>query len=82
MQQMEEFIRGADHGVILFSLGTLTSTKDLNAEARKIFRNVFAKIPQRVIWKFGEHVDGITDNVLISDWIPQQDVLGLYKKLQ
>lgn len=73
---MEEFIRGAEHGVILFSLGTVASDRDLPIETRQIFRNVFAKIPQRVMWKFGEHVDGISDNVMISDWIPQADVLG------
>lgn len=75
-QHLDKFIRGADQGVILFSLGSLAGSRDLGVEARQIFQNVFAQIPQRIIWKYGEHIDGITDNVLISDWVPQQDILG------
>lgn len=76
MQHLEEFIIGAEEGVILFSLGSIATAKDLSVETRKVFRNVFAKIPQRVIWKFAEHIDGLSDNVLISEWISQQDILG------
>lgn len=76
---MYEFIRGAEHGVILFSLGTVTTVEDLPIETRQIFKNVFAKLPQRVLWKFSERVDGISDNVMISEWVPQEDVLGGYE---
>lgn len=77
MQDLKEFISEAEQGVILFSLGTVATTKDLSTKNRQIFRNVFAKIPQRVIWKFEEQIDGVSDNVLINKWIPQQDILGM-----
>ena len=29
-----------------------------------------------VIWKWDEEMDNVPDNVLISKWIPQQDLLA------
>lgn len=75
---MEEFIQGAKHGTIVISFGTVTDTMVFRDETIPILRDVFAEIPQRVIWKSGENVGGISDNVLISKWIPQQDILGQY----
>ena len=45
-------------------------------EYKKIFVNVFAKLKQRVIWKFEDDMEGVSDNVLVSKWLPQQDILG------
>ena len=41
------------------------------------FLNTFAKIPQRIIWKWEPNVpQDFPPNVLPVDWIPQQDLLG------
>lgn len=48
---------------------------------KKIFKETFAEIPQAVIWKFEEQVEGLSDNVMVSSWVPQREILGLYKKL-
>ncbi len=30
----------------------------------------------RVLWKWGGEMEGKPENVLLRDWLPQQDVLG------
>lgn len=46
---------------------------------KQMFVRVFARLPQRVIWKWEKEsllVDSVTPNVKIVDWLPQQDLLG------
>ena len=46
-------------------------------DALDAFLRVFAKIPQRVIWKWdGQKLENASDNILFIDWLPQQDLLG------
>lgn len=42
------------------------------------FRDAFAEIPQRVVWKFEERIENISANVMLSEWIPQRDILGIF----
>lgn len=64
--------------MIVFSLGSIVNAAALSPELRSAFRDTFAEIPQRVIWKFDERIPGLSDNVMVSNWIPQMDLLGLY----
>jgi len=46
-------------------------------QKRQIFLNVFSKLKQRVIWKFeSETIPDLPPNVMLSKWVPQQDLLG------
>lgn len=39
--------------------------------------NTFSELPYKILWKFeAEEMEGKPDNVKISKWLPQQDVLG------
>lgn len=67
----------AKHGVILFSLGSLVSGMALTQKVKTALKEAFAEIPQRVIWKFDEDLEGLSDNVLVSKWLPQKEILGL-----
>ncbi len=43
----------------------------------QVFLNVFAKLPQRVIWKWEADIpDNISPNVMMTKWLPQQDLFG------
>lgn len=43
----------------------------------KIFAKVFSKLPQRVVWKWETDIpEGVSSNVFMANWIPQQDLLG------
>ncbi|KAG7164576.1 UDP-glucuronosyltransferase 3-like 1, partial [Homarus americanus] len=63
-------------GVIYVSLGSVMDSKSLPLEYQQILLQVFRRLPQRVIWKFEGELKDVPDNVMISKWLPQQDVLA------
>ncbi|XP_062551806.1 UDP-glycosyltransferase UGT5-like [Armigeres subalbatus] len=76
-QDLLRFIDEAEHGVIYFSLGAYLQSSLLPTEKRSILLKVFAKLPQRVIWKFEtDDLIDVPDNVLIRKWAPQNDILA------
>jgi glucuronosyltransferase len=47
---------------------------------KEMFIRVFARIPQRVFWKWEagtSDANRISSNVKMVDWLPQQDLLGI-----
>ncbi|XP_053298238.1 UDP-glucuronosyltransferase 2C1 [Pleuronectes platessa] len=73
---LEQFVQSAgEHGVIIMTLGTLVNA--LPKEAADEIASVFAKMPQKVIWRHkGERPSTLGNNTLIVDWMPQRDLLG------
>nr|NP_652626.1 UDP-glycosyltransferase family 302 member C1 [Drosophila melanogaster]ACL89167.1 Ugt86Da-PA [synthetic construct]AAF54591.1 UDP-glycosyltransferase family 302 member C1 [Drosophila melanogaster]AAL28439.1 GM04645p [Drosophila melanogaster]AAO74690.1 RE18708p [Drosophila melanogaster]AOQ05761.1 Ugt86Da-RA [synthetic construct] len=72
-----EFIEGAEHGVIYFSMGSNLKSKTLPLEKRQALIDTFAQLKQRVLWKFEDtDLPGKPANVFISDWFPQDDILA------
>ncbi|MED6231996.1 hypothetical protein ATANTOWER_017119 [Ataeniobius toweri] len=73
---LEKFVESAgEHGVIVMTLGTLVNALP-KAVADEI-ASVFAKMPQKVIWRHkGERPSTLGNNTLILDWMPQKDLLG------
>uniref|UniRef100_UPI0037E93983 UDP-glucuronosyltransferase 2C1-like n=1 Tax=Semicossyphus pulcher TaxID=241346 RepID=UPI0037E93983 len=73
---LEQFVQSAgEHGVIIMTLGTLVNAlpEDLADE----IASVFAKMPQKVIWRHkGKRPSTLGNNTLIVDWMPQKDLLG------
>jgi len=46
-------------------------------EKRIALLAAFGELKQRVIWKYEEEsLPGQPDNVMISNWVPQMDILG------
>ncbi|KAM4545894.1 UDP-glucuronosyltransferase 1-2-like [Odontesthes bonariensis] len=73
---LEDFVQSAgEHGVIIMTLGTLVN--GLPKEVAEEIASVFAKMPQKVIWRHkGERPSTLGNNTLIVDWMPQKDLLG------
>ncbi|XP_797549.2 UDP-glucuronosyltransferase 2C1 isoform X2 [Strongylocentrotus purpuratus] len=76
-QEMNDFVEGSgDHGIIVFTLGSVVSSlmnEDLNEKLAK----VFSELPQRVLWRLkGTRPRTLGNNTLVSDWLPQNDLLG------
>ncbi len=45
--------------------------------AFQAFMEIFKEIPQRVIWKWeGEAHKNLPSNIMMADWLPQQDLIG------
>ncbi|GAA6223850.1 UDP-glucuronosyltransferase 1-2-like [Lates japonicus] len=73
---LEEFVQSAgEHGVIIMTLGTLVNA--LPKEVADEIASVFAKMPQKVIWRhIGDRPSTLGNNTLIVNWMPQKDLLG------
>ncbi|CAJ1063855.1 Hypothetical predicted protein [Xyrichtys novacula] len=73
---LEKFVQSAgEHGVIIMTLGTLVNA--LPEDLAEEFASVFAKMPQKVIWRHkGKRPSTLGNNTLIVDWMPQKDLLG------
>ncbi|XP_017101692.3 UDP-glycosyltransferase UGT5-like [Drosophila bipectinata] len=76
-ENIRQFIEEAEHGVIYCSLGSNVKSKTLPLEKRQAFLETFSKLKQRILWKFEDSdLPGRPDNVFISDWFPQDDILA------
>ena len=74
---IEAFINGSKHGVVYFSMGSNIRAKNLPLDKREQILKAFRSLKQRVLWKFEDpKLDGKPDNVFISDWFPQDDILA------
>uniref|UniRef100_A0A0A9WBI4 UDP-glucuronosyltransferase n=1 Tax=Lygus hesperus TaxID=30085 RepID=A0A0A9WBI4_LYGHE len=76
-QDLELLLNDSPEGVIYFSLGSNLDMSQLSSKGiRDAFSNVFAKLKQRVLWKWtGKDFPPVPSNVYMSDWFPQQDIL-------
>nr|XP_018909896.1 PREDICTED: UDP-glucuronosyltransferase 2A1-like isoform X2 [Bemisia tabaci] len=80
-QDLQNWLDGAEKGVIYFSLGCNLRGKSLNEDVRANFLKVFAQLQPlgyRVLWKWelDEKIPGQSSNILAQKWIPQQSVLA------
>ena len=69
-----------DAGFIIVSFGSLLRGSNMPNELKKVFIKTFARIHQKVLWKW-EGGDGDLDmqvpsTVKLMSWMPQQDLLG------
>ena len=73
---LEAFVQSSgQHGVIVMSLGTLISA--LPREITEVIASAFARLPQKVIWRFaGAKPRSLGNNTLLLKWLPQNDLLG------
>ncbi|KAM4707180.1 UDP-glucuronosyltransferase 3A1-like [Discoglossus pictus] len=79
-QELEDFIsQSGEHGFIVVTLGSMISSLPI-FEFLKEMNSGFAKIPQKVIWryqrsKWPKELE-LAPNVKIMDWLSQNDLLG------
>uniref|UniRef100_A0A1B6DPF5 UDP-glucuronosyltransferase n=2 Tax=Clastoptera arizonana TaxID=38151 RepID=A0A1B6DPF5_9HEMI len=76
-KDIEDFINASEHGVVLFSFGSIVQSSTMSESTRRAFCDVFSQLPQRVLWKWEEdEMPEKPENVKIVKWLPQRDVLG------
>ena len=73
---MRRFVEGARHGTILVTFGSTTSK--LPSSVVQKFASAFRRLDgYRVIWRLNNKYNvELPDNVLISQWLPQNDLLA------
>ena len=74
---LKDFLDNAQDGVIYFSMGSFIQSKDWAIEKREALVNTFAKLKQKVLWKYeNETLPGNPGNIRIGSWLPQRDILA------
>ncbi|XP_039292857.1 UDP-glycosyltransferase UGT5 isoform X2 [Nilaparvata lugens] len=77
-QDLQEWMDGAEEGVIYFSLGSNMKGTSFPAEKRAAFIDAFSRLDKfRVLWKWED--DRLPDqpsNTLIRKWLPQNSILA------
>lgn len=82
LQDIEKFINESKHGVIYFSLGSLLKAETMPKAKLSAFMKAFSVLPQRVLWKWGgDTLPEKSDDIFISKWMPQRDILGKIEKM-
>ena len=76
MQPFKTFTDEAKDGFIVFTLGSFVKVSSMPKETLDTFLEVMAKIPRiKIVWKWeGQPLKNLPSNVLMIDWLPQQDL--------
>ncbi|XP_022123901.2 UDP-glycosyltransferase UGT5 isoform X1 [Pieris rapae] len=74
---MEKFLNESEHGVVLFSFGSLIKTATIPKYKEEIITRALSKLKQRVIWKYENSAEEgtLTGNILRVRWLPQYELL-------
>ena len=75
-QDIKEFIESAEHGVVYFSLGGNLRPSKMSAEKKKHIISTLTKLKQKVIWKWDEELVVDEKRIMVSKWLPQDDILA------
>lgn len=76
-KDIKQFIESAENGVVYFSMGSNIQSSQLPVQVRDGLLKAFAKLKQKVLWKWEDsNLPGKPENVLITEWFPQDDVLA------
>ncbi|KAH8311526.1 hypothetical protein KR044_006711 [Drosophila immigrans] len=79
---LAQFMDAAPAGVIYLSMGSSVRSSRLPAALCQLFVAVFARLPRHhVLWTWAGNtsellLSPLPANVLVRDWLPQQDILG------
>ncbi|XP_028900260.2 UDP-glycosyltransferase UGT5 isoform X2 [Zeugodacus cucurbitae] len=74
---IQQFLDGAEHGAIYFSLGSQVQSKDMPLKKLQIFLKVFGQLKQRILWKFeNDSIANLPSNIMVKKWLPQNDILA------
>ncbi|KYN01364.1 Ecdysteroid UDP-glucosyltransferase [Cyphomyrmex costatus] len=75
-KNLNEFITDAPNGFIYMSLGTNVRFSSLSEHIQSTFRDVFASLPYKILWKHDSELPNKPDNIFIAKWFPQQSILA------
>lgn len=77
MKNFIEFLDNANEGVILVSWGSNVKSASIPDHYCKEIVTAFSKLSQNIIskWENESINDIVSRNVLVSEWLPQKDIL-------
>jgi glucuronosyltransferase len=76
-ENLKNYLDSSKNGVIYMSLGSNVKSSDLSEGFLDIFINTFKSLEYDVLWKWEkDDLPNKPDNVRISKWLPQTDLLA------
>ncbi|XP_075985854.1 uncharacterized protein LOC142982983 [Anticarsia gemmatalis] len=74
--ELKKYLDSSKNGVIYISFGTNVDPAMLPPEKIQVLVKTVSKLPYDVLWKWNQdELPGRTDNIRISKWLPQSDLL-------
>lgn len=73
---MQKYLDNAKHGVVLFALGTNIRADSIGKNEINALVEAFSKLKQNVLWKYESEIPKLPKNIMIKNWLPQNDILG------
>ncbi|XP_043534994.1 2-hydroxyacylsphingosine 1-beta-galactosyltransferase-like [Chiloscyllium plagiosum] len=75
LEDLATWVEGAPDGVVVVSFGA--GVKYLSDNLTEKLAAAFARLPQKVLWRFfGKRPSSLGNNTKLMEWIPQNDLLG------
>ncbi|KAL7024827.1 hypothetical protein ACKWTF_013205 [Chironomus riparius] len=75
-KDLQDYLDSATDGAVVFTMGSIVKAMNFPENTREAFVRAFGRIKQKVIWKYeNETLPNKPDNVMISPWIPQRDIM-------
>lgn len=73
-----DFLANSKNGVVYVSFGSVLKPSLMSYGSKQILLRTFGRFPQYdFLWKWDQdEMEGKPDNVLLSKWLPQQDILA------
>uniref|UniRef100_A0A1B6FW51 UDP-glucuronosyltransferase n=1 Tax=Cuerna arida TaxID=1464854 RepID=A0A1B6FW51_9HEMI len=76
-KDLEKYLNESTDGAILFSMGSVLQSSSFPPAKRQAIMDAFAELPVRVVMKWEDDtLPGKPDNVRLSKWLPQRDILA------
>ncbi|XP_058833855.1 UDP-glycosyltransferase UGT5-like [Topomyia yanbarensis] len=76
-EDLQKYLDESTDGIIYFCMGSNVKSIDFPETKRQAFLKAFAKLKQRVLWKFeNDTLPNQPPNVMIKPWMPQNDILA------
>jgi glucuronosyltransferase len=77
LQDLQIYLNSSRNGVIYVSYGTSIDLATFCPDKIKILLSAFSKLPYDVLLKWDHDVlPGVSNNVKLSKWLPQADLLS------
>merc|ERR1712080_238854 len=73
---LHDFMEQATEGAILVSFGSSINPDQMPEGKMAMFIETFKQLNLKVVWKWDKHIPDLPSNVMISSWLPQQDLLA------
>uniref|UniRef100_A0A1B6L8F2 UDP-glucuronosyltransferase n=1 Tax=Graphocephala atropunctata TaxID=36148 RepID=A0A1B6L8F2_9HEMI len=75
-EDLDKYLNESAEGAILFSMGSVLQSSSFPPAKRQAIMDAFAELPVRVLMKWEDDtLPGKPDNVRLSKWLPQRDIL-------